>query len=104
MVIGSSSDLARCPSSGAPAGFRIVAYTLWPALAKATAVANPMPELVPVMRTRAIMHLLCSDRIKGSDMADSGDVFHEVWQGLQADLERKVLGTNSFRWTFPQAA
>jgi hypothetical protein len=49
------------------------------------------------------MHLLCSDRIKGSDMADSGDVFHEVWQVLQADLERKVLGTNSFRWTFPAA-
>lgn len=36
-------------SSGAPLGFRIVAYTLCPALPIATAVASPMPLLVPVM-------------------------------------------------------
>jgi hypothetical protein len=41
----------------------MVAKTLWPALPKARAVARPIPELVPVMRTEAMLTLLSNDSL-----------------------------------------
>jgi len=40
-------------SSLPPSKFRIVAITLWPLRASVTAVANPMPLLVPVTNAMA---------------------------------------------------
>src|SRR5712691_434700 len=54
IVIGSFSCVAMRASSGARSGLRIVAATVWPALPNANAVAMPIPELVPVIRTDAI--------------------------------------------------
>src|SRR3989454_8704755 len=58
IVIGSFSFVVSCASSGARLGLRIVAETLWLALPKARAVAKPIPELAPVMRTDAMRGLL----------------------------------------------
>src|SRR5439155_27316690 len=58
IVIGSFSCVAIRASSGARSGLRIVAATVWPALLKARAVAMPIPELVPVIRTDAMGNLL----------------------------------------------
>ena len=41
------------PSSPPPSKFRIVAITSWPPRASVTAVANPMPLLVPVTNAMA---------------------------------------------------
>src|SRR5438445_12646514 len=57
-VIGSVSGVAMRAGSGARGRLRIVAATLWPALPKARAVAMPIPELVPVIRTDAMDSLL----------------------------------------------
>src|SRR2546428_6931416 len=63
IVIGSFSCVAIRASSGARSGLRIVAATVRPALPKANAVAMPIPELVPVIRTEAMGNLLlCEDR------------------------------------------
>ncbi len=51
IVIGNFSLAAVAASCGAPAGFRMVAATAWPARAKASAVSYPMPLLQPVMST-----------------------------------------------------
>src|SRR5678815_2006416 len=58
ILMGSFSAKAVCPSSGARDGSRMVAYTLCPALPSARAVANPMPVLVPVINTDAMVVLL----------------------------------------------
>src|SRR3989454_5800617 len=58
IVIGRRSFAVIRASSGARCGLRIVAATLWPALPKARAVAMPIPELVPVIRTDAMDGLL----------------------------------------------
>src|SRR5207249_4352809 len=66
IVIGSFSCVAIRASSGARSGLRIVAATWWPALPKASAVAMPIPELVPVIRTEAMRNLLlCEQRETG---------------------------------------
>ena len=48
-LIGSLSFAAIEASSGVRSGFRMVAYTSYPTRPKGTAVARPMPVLVPVM-------------------------------------------------------
>jgi hypothetical protein len=55
MRIGSCSRAAISASSGEFDGLRIVAKTLCPARAKASAVSKPIPRLVPVMRTEDIL-------------------------------------------------
>jgi hypothetical protein len=47
--MGSFSLAACSPSSGEPAGLRIVANTWCPARANSSAVAEPMPRLAPVI-------------------------------------------------------
>src|SRR5208283_2357957 len=54
ILIGSFSCAALSPSSGAREGLRMVAKTLWPARPSASAVARPIPVLVPVMSTEAM--------------------------------------------------
>src|SRR5229473_5697149 len=55
ILTGSPSCAAFSPSSGAREGLRIVAYTLWPARPRVSAVARPIPVLVPVMSTDAMV-------------------------------------------------
>src|SRR6266705_1462729 len=54
-VIGSFSREAVAASSEDCDGLRIVAWTLWPARPKASAASNPMPLLVPVISTDAML-------------------------------------------------
>ncbi len=53
-VIGSDSRRARSARAGARSGLRMPANTSWPTRASASAVANPMPVLVPVMSATAM--------------------------------------------------
>src|ERR1700675_1582089 len=55
ILMGSFSCAVFSASSGAREGLRMVAYTLWPACARLSAVARPIPVLVPVMSTDAMM-------------------------------------------------
>ena len=61
----SFSAVAIRPSSGAAAGLRMAAATVWPARAKASAVARPMPRLAPV--TRMVLMVDCSVVGDGGD-------------------------------------
>src|SRR5262249_3065540 len=54
MVAGNFSSSPNSRSAGARPGLRIVAWPWWPALARATAVAKPIPELQPVISTFAM--------------------------------------------------
>jgi hypothetical protein len=54
-VTGSFSTETIFRSSSPPSKFRIVAITVWPPRASVTAVANPMPLLVPVTNVMAIV-------------------------------------------------
>jgi len=58
MWIGNTSFAAVSANSGERAGLRIVAYTVWPARATVKAVVKPMPALVPVISTEAMVALL----------------------------------------------
>jgi len=49
------SSAALLASSGDCDGLRMVAYTLWPARPRVSAVARPIPVLVPVISTDAIV-------------------------------------------------
>ena len=55
ILMGSFSCAVFSASSGAREGLRMVAYTLWPARPRLSAVARPIPVLVPVINTDAIM-------------------------------------------------
>jgi len=53
--IGRFSARAVSSSSGDAAGFRMVAWTVCPARLRVSAVARPMPRLVPVTRMEAMV-------------------------------------------------
>src|SRR5581483_1007144 len=53
-VIGRFSRAAVSANAGDCDGLRMVAWTSWPARAKASAVSKPIPLLVPVISTDAI--------------------------------------------------
>src|ERR1700687_1235442 len=55
ILMGSFSCAVFSASSGAREGLRMVAYTLWPARPRLSAVARPIPVLVPVISTDAMM-------------------------------------------------
>ena len=60
-------------SSGDRCGFRIVAATVWPARPNASAVARPMPVLVPVMRTVAMTLPACVCKLQRRRQIASAD-------------------------------
>src|SRR5215475_9889659 len=86
-VIGNFSAAAFFASSGAFDGFRMVARTLCPARANASAVSSPIPLLVPVMSTVAITPPrnsgACSISFEPTYLTQAGD-----GQGCVAELRQ----------------
>src|SRR5262252_1812477 len=97
-VIGNFSAAAFFASSGALDGLRMVARTLCPARANASAVSSPIPLLVPVMSTVAITpprnRGACSISFEPTYLTQAGDGQGCVAESsaIEGKIKRGILG------------